>query len=289
MNRFCDELKKAREFKQISLEEISEKTKINIKFLEGLEEGNWEVLPEAYTRAFLRTYAHYIGMNVEKVMRRFKEGIKRSSKGVSRIVYEEIGTAPPEREVSEAEIPPAELTPPAPETLRHRSRIFPILVGGGVLLVILMVVAYQLTRLQDRKKMEISSPLSMTIDTSATAQMEVEEKLPQTIEGWVVEEEGEMTSEIKLKAVALDRCWLKVSMDDEEDREYLLAEGDVIRWSASRKVRIKAGNAAGIDIFVNDQSLGNLGSKGEVISIGITPEGVQMKNVVIPIPSTKHE
>ena len=54
-------LKNHRESKQITLDEISEFTKINPKYLHAIEEGNFNIIPNIYMRLFIRSYTKYIG------------------------------------------------------------------------------------------------------------------------------------------------------------------------------------------------------------------------------------
>tara|TARA_Y100000996_G_C22472399_1_gene622705 strand:+ start:505 stop:936 length:432 start_codon:yes stop_codon:yes gene_type:complete len=64
--KFYEELKKQRNIKKITLEEISEYTKINIKYLDALEIGDFNLLPNVYIRLFLRSYCDYIGADYKK-------------------------------------------------------------------------------------------------------------------------------------------------------------------------------------------------------------------------------
>tara|TARA_Y100001968_G_C19419674_1_gene751039 strand:+ start:1188 stop:2078 length:891 start_codon:yes stop_codon:yes gene_type:complete len=57
---FYLELKGLRESSEISLEEISDFTKIDIKYLMAIEEGDFSSLPNVYMRLFLRSYCDYI-------------------------------------------------------------------------------------------------------------------------------------------------------------------------------------------------------------------------------------
>jgi hypothetical protein len=41
--------------------------------------------------------------------------------------------------------------------------------------------------------------------------------------------------------------------------------GETLTWEAEKNITIKAGNAGGIDIVYNGQSLGKMGTKGEVL------------------------
>ena len=65
---FYDILKETRKTKQISLKEISEYTKINISYLESLENGDFDVLPSVYTRLFLRSYCDYIEIDSKSIL-----------------------------------------------------------------------------------------------------------------------------------------------------------------------------------------------------------------------------
>ena len=61
MAQFYKELKELRESRKISLEEISERTKINIQYLKAIESGDFSDIETPYLRLFLRAYAEEIG------------------------------------------------------------------------------------------------------------------------------------------------------------------------------------------------------------------------------------
>ena len=65
---FYIQLKSHREEQKISLDEISKRTKINVAFLESIENGNFEVLPKTYLRLFLKSYSIEIGAEPKKTI-----------------------------------------------------------------------------------------------------------------------------------------------------------------------------------------------------------------------------
>ena len=65
---FYIQLKEQRESNDISLEEISDFTKIDIKYLGAIEEGNFSCLPNVYMRLFLRSYCQYIKADTDKAL-----------------------------------------------------------------------------------------------------------------------------------------------------------------------------------------------------------------------------
>lgn len=65
---FYKELKAKRESQNLTLEEISDFTKIDIKFLIAIETGDFSCLPSVYMRLFLRSYCKYISADTEQAL-----------------------------------------------------------------------------------------------------------------------------------------------------------------------------------------------------------------------------
>lgn len=58
-------LREAREAKGLSIDDVQELTKIQKRYLEAIEDGNYDILPgQFYVRAFIRQYAETVGVDV---------------------------------------------------------------------------------------------------------------------------------------------------------------------------------------------------------------------------------
>ena len=68
MAHFYKELKDLRTSKKISLEEISERTKINVEYLKNIESGDYLNIDPPYLRLFLRAYAEEIGSDSKRAL-----------------------------------------------------------------------------------------------------------------------------------------------------------------------------------------------------------------------------
>jgi len=69
MSTFGEELKRERELREISLREVSEATKINLRYLEAMESNDFASLPGGlFNRGFVRAYAQYIGVDPESMV-----------------------------------------------------------------------------------------------------------------------------------------------------------------------------------------------------------------------------
>ncbi len=89
MANFGDSLKRQRELREISLREISDATKINIRYLEALEQNRFDVLPGGlFNKGFIRAYATYIGVDCEETVNSYLEELAARASGTAD------GTAP---------------------------------------------------------------------------------------------------------------------------------------------------------------------------------------------------
>lgn len=68
LKEFGQDLKKLRELKGISIAEISAESRINTKFLQLLENGNFDFQPETYIRSFIKAYARALNENENQVL-----------------------------------------------------------------------------------------------------------------------------------------------------------------------------------------------------------------------------
>jgi cytoskeleton protein RodZ len=66
---FGDHLKREREMRGVSLEEISAATRISTRFLEALESDQWDQLPGGvFNRGFIRSIARFLGLDEDTLV-----------------------------------------------------------------------------------------------------------------------------------------------------------------------------------------------------------------------------
>lgn len=83
-----EKLKRIREDMRISLAEIAKATKVKQSYLEKIEEGDFESLPpDVYVKGFLKSYAGYLGVDEDEVVRQYKKecGLKDCMKKIQTI------------------------------------------------------------------------------------------------------------------------------------------------------------------------------------------------------------
>ncbi|SLL36510.1 cytoskeletal protein RodZ [Mycobacteroides abscessus subsp. abscessus] len=76
LSELGNRLKEAREAKGLTLEELQEITKIQVRYLVGIEEGNYSMMPgKFYTRAFIKQYAEAVDLVPEELFEEYKEEV----------------------------------------------------------------------------------------------------------------------------------------------------------------------------------------------------------------------
>ncbi|MEK7798987.1 MAG: helix-turn-helix domain-containing protein, partial [Acidobacteriota bacterium] len=82
MASFGETLKRERELREISLRQIAEATKINIRYLQALEENRFDVLPGGlFNKGFIRAYSHFIGIDSEAMVNSYLQELSARLQG----------------------------------------------------------------------------------------------------------------------------------------------------------------------------------------------------------------
>jgi cytoskeletal protein RodZ len=148
-----DRLAAARERKGVDLHRAERETKIRLRYLSALENGDYRDLPGAvYTKGFLRNYAIYLGLDPEDVLRQWRRERGEATSPEAAIVL------------------PRPISPPARPLHFSPSVVVAALLTAGVVLFFVYLSA-QLLRYSRPPELTVTSPAQavMTVpDTQAT-------------------------------------------------------------------------------------------------------------------------
>lgn len=79
MERFGDELRRERMRRKVSMESISEETKISVRHLEALEAGEYDSLPGGvFRKGIVRSYLAAVGLEETSWIERFEASLRES-------------------------------------------------------------------------------------------------------------------------------------------------------------------------------------------------------------------
>ena len=95
----------------------------------------------------------------------------------------------------------------------------------------------------------------------------------------------EGTGGVVLKLSATERTWLSVSSDGKEIFAGILQPSESKTLTGLDRATMKVGNAGGIEVRWNGKVISPLGTRGQVLTIRITPEDFE----IVPPPAPKQE
>jgi len=270
MKRLGEFLRRERQARGISLQQIAADTRISMKMLQAIEDGDGEQLPApVLIKGFLRAYAQRIGLDPENVIIEYQNCI------------EEIGGRQQAIEKFHHRLHPKS----------SKKKSFALLLALGLMAAMAFIwfhVSY--VHRQPKTVTEEKSPSSAEVSqetTRAASGSELTEKLPPE-EPTKAADEAEAGTQPEdrssqpgiqettvespptpfvLRVDAVERTWLRIVIDGSREGEYLLQPGEQLTWMATSEMEVLVGNAGGIRFFVNDTPLKPLGESGKVVRL----------------------
>ena len=80
VDSFGEKLRQTRLFKNIRLEDVSKKINISAKYLNALEEENFDKLPSGlYRKNFLKEYSNYLGLDKSEIIKQMETRLENDS------------------------------------------------------------------------------------------------------------------------------------------------------------------------------------------------------------------
>ncbi|MEK4685850.1 RodZ domain-containing protein [Bacillus sp. FSL M8-0256] len=290
MTELGKRLVEAREEKGMSLEDLQTVTKIQKRYLLAIEQGNYDIIPgKFYVRAFIKQYAEAVGLNPEQLFEEFRKDVPSTYNDE---VSDKLSNIKPQRELPKPASKVLELLPT-------------ILIIGGIIVVIAIIYVIvqavnhdsgqknnQAAPQQSESKYEVSEDSSLakdqkkkekasSDDKEKSSKKDDSSKDDETVSLKATNTEGSTTTyevsgadEMELKISASQASWLRVR--DESGKVLKMGElkdGESFKTDLSdlSQVDIRLGNASGIDIKVNEETL----------KYELDPKDTMTQNIVI--------
>jgi cytoskeletal protein RodZ len=252
LEQFGEELAQARLAKGISLIDISAETRINLKFLEAIERGQFQILPQTYVRAFLREYALSLSLDPKDVLQRYnsiqQEGRSRKS---NEVATEHISA---QTRMSAGDIKNQLLK----LSSLQRNIAFGIFL---IVIVVLVIVLANMKKESDSVKSVVEIPFDRVIRESEAAS----NPPPSAAVDSVPTFKAQQKDSLRLEITTLDSVWISLLIDDTQGAEYLFAPHRKRIWVAKERFVVTMGNAGGAVFRLNGKDIGSLGKPGAVV------------------------
>jgi cytoskeleton protein RodZ len=311
MGSFGDRLKKQREQRSISLDDISLSTKIGTRMLRALEEEKFDQLPGGiFNKGFVRAYARHVGLDEEQTINEYITALGEAQ--------QQAIPAPPAPAVK-APVVERQSAPILDPPQRERAREIPWgLLALGLLLAAIAFATWSYYHRERRDETSAATPTPAAQGTSAespsrgaTQQIPTtptENKTAPTTPIPSTDKPGEQapsvgqlalhgstTQEVPAGAFTVllkatdegEECWVSIIVDGQPPIEATLVGAQEKAIQGNREVIVKAGNIGALEVSFNGRKLGRLGDYGTVRTLTFRGDGLQAPTpkTVTPAPA----
>ena len=265
------ELRERRELLSLHLEEVERNTHVRAHYLDALERGAMDELPSTVqTRGMLSNYATFLDLDVDALMLRFADALQAG--------------------LRERNPQVAVRKPGAPLVTNSNTSIRSFIAGDmifGIGIAILLIgfsvwaVNRVLTLQNERAQPQPTAP---SISDVLLASPEVQpstatvEALPAVIPGeatvTLVIPTQDLDVSVQLNLIAVERTFLRVTVDGEEVFNGRTVPGTAYPFQAENEIEVLAGSGAAIRTVYNGRDLGLMGAFGQVINMIFSSEEI---------------
>jgi cytoskeletal protein RodZ len=286
-------LRNQRELLSLSLTDIEKYTHLRLHYLKALESGKLDDLPSpTQGRGMLNNYARFLNLDADRLLNKFADALIARRE-------EKLGPGVPGQRGAQPRSAPK--TPSRPGLFRFVS--MDLLVGGSLILALIGVVVWTASQVMAVSSEPGGEPTAPSIAEVLLASPEVTSSLDleavetqagiQSTAGFPAGSTGAETAtptpdgglvsggqpplqegEFQLSVIAMQRVWLKVVVDGQVEFMGRTKPGSVYTYPADERIELTTGNAAGIQIVYNQESLGPLGNWSGVVHTVYTVDGV---------------
>ena len=276
MTSIGERLRQERQRRNLDLAEVAGQTGIRPNFLEAIEVEAWDRLPgKFFVRSFVRQYARALGMDASEVDAELEKLSKEEE------TASEVKPSPQPQRIRLL---------PLPTQLRQRGfREHRGLTQLGLFVAVGLVcygiyALWQSGRPASSPPVEhptTSSPVSTQPSVSPERAPVVESGSPADVPKKEPPPESPptppMPDRLVVNLVATEETWVSLRVDGREIFSGILSPGDRRSFEGTSLVKLRTGNAAGLEIQWNGKPVGPVGQRGEVRVVEFTREGFRIQ------------
>ena len=289
MENFYKKYKKLRKEHKIDLADIENRTKINIKYLEALETGNFNIIQEPYVKLFLRAYINEIGADPDVAISEFSEYLlKKDSNKTKESEKTELDKKPPEEIKNIVSIPSEkksrkfqDISPGFDKnTDNERTNIPPNLVKGFLFLVFWVIIIIVIRNITLENKNEIVHPINGQTNDIFTNVINFQQIKTDFLEISSSQSALEQSLPLIVKIVSKNLLGVVSTQDSLEVQSYSITSGDQRTYSFSINLDLLLNHSEGVTIFVNGDAIENIKSQKVPVRLifSIEPTAVTIKH-----------
>lgn len=253
-----EELRRRREERGTTLNDISEATKIGTRFLKAIETDNFSILPGGiFTRSFIRAFAKQVGMNEDEAISLYQQQIAGPlAEPQPSPADQRPRAAPviePVRQVTTVEPRPRHSDPITFRQSPTRTNWSTIIIAGGIALFIVIIVIALVKQLNQSNA---ESPPQTAIAPAPAQPAQTPAPAPPAETTQPPASATDVQGAFTVKIEALDGSWVQYKVDDNKPVSKIMKKGQVEEVpSAQSQVKLDYGTARTLKLMVNNREL----------------------------------
>jgi len=260
------ELARQREARGLSIDELSSTIKISTTFIENIESGNFDFLPEVYVRAFIRSYAEEVGLDPEVMLTQFKAAKHPPIPAMTPPIFKDVAKVQAEHPKEKSKPKEHELSQQIKDLQFYFTLFKPFILVGIGIIVLLVIIRLLLSVPAETPTIEEPQKITaLTPDTLVHESQPAEDTQKMTT----------MPAPQQLTITAIETTWMRIVVNDTIADEATFAPGDVRTWESNKDFYLLIGNAGGVKFNLNGKNLGIVGNPGQVANLLINKNGVK--------------
>jgi cytoskeletal protein RodZ len=253
---FGVELKRLRESSGLSLENISDETKISTRILEALESGRFQHLPErVFCRSFVRQFAATVGCDETEIVKLFDQAWE--------LFLESSGSHP-----SVVQVAPVPGSP-----IRWRFWL-PMALGIAIPIVAGVVILRSPRGQPDIAFVPGDGAAARPSPVMATHAVASPVPSLSTPEAADSSDEEEGTVALAVSVAEGKECWIHYRDRDGHTGQHLLLDGDWHSFELAGPVLLTLGNAGAVTLRIGNKEYREMGLPGQVLHAEVSGAGV---------------
>lgn len=268
-----NQLKKARQKKQVTLNEVYHQTRIHPNVLSALEEDRFDkILNPAYIRSFLKGYTTYLGLDAKRILAEYDRLHPGEKLEITELPSTKKRFSLPEFDLAKIRKPVNII---AASTLAIIILIFLV---RGTAKVINNISQKRALRAKQIDLTKTTKPIK-TIETKKRIGKKEVQKAPQKIVSKPISRPSGKVSipageKLRLTITATDDVWIQLKVDGKIIFQNVLKKGSSEQWMADNDFTIWTGRAQAMQLNLNGNDLGTPG-EGVKKDIIVTREGIR--------------
>lgn len=273
----ADELKKSRESKELTIEQVSSKTKIDLKFLEAMELGDFAFLPEIYVKAFVKQYAKALDLDEEEMQKKYeaaKSGLNLSEIDKETLPAENINERNEPAPVKEKSYV-YDAVEMAKGNLKNSSNFYKgkLILGGAVVILAVLAIVYFFFTKSSKEIIVTEKPIEQVIK-------ENESRYKVNTPAAKDTSSSSTATSVKNDSLSLfissnDTSWIRIVVDDSTVDDFIMFPQSQKTVDANNNYKITFGNSGAIQLKLNNKKLDFEGKNGKVKYVLINKHGLK--------------